>query len=136
MSYKPPLIYISVVKGHKTRDFIEKTKRFSVNIPGAQLFEKTQRCGGVSGVDVDKSKEFEVFYGMHDVPLVTQCPVNLNCEVYDTIDTKDMTVFIGRVLELFADEGCLVDGRPAAAKMDPMLCTIQGTFHRVGNEIK
>jgi flavin reductase (DIM6/NTAB) family NADH-FMN oxidoreductase RutF len=136
LSYEPALIYISVVKVHKTAEIIEKTKKFSVNIPGAQLLEKIERCGNVSGAEVDKSREFEVFYGEHDVPLIKECPVNLSCEVYNTIDTKDMVIYKGRVVEMFADEACLEDGRPVAEKINPVLCTSQGTFHGMGDSIK
>lgn len=136
LSYEPALVYISVVKGHKTAEIIEKTKVFSVNIPTALLLEKVKRCGSVTGTEVDKSREFEVFYGKHDVPLINECPVNLSCEVYNTIDTKGMVIYIGLVVEMFADEACLVDGRPVAEKINPLFCTIQGTFHGMGESIK
>lgn len=136
LCYDPPLIYISVVKKHLTAKNISKTKRFSVNIPSAELMDKVKYCGGVSGAEEDKSQAFEVFYGSSEVPMICKCPVNMSCEVQDTIDTKDMVVFIGRVVEAFSEEACNVEDTPDITRMDPILCTIQGKFHKLGNEIK
>lgn len=135
LSYDPPLIYISVIKEHLTAKIISKTQRFSVNIPDTSLIKEIKYCGSVSGIEKDKSKEFDVFYGKNGVPMVCRCPVNLNCEVYQTIDTKEMLIFIGKVIETFSDEDCLIDNLPSGVKVDPLICTMQGSFHRVGDEI-
>lgn len=135
LSYEPPLIYISVIKEHLTAKIINKTKKFSVNIPDEKLLKEIKVCGNVSGADMDKSREFDVFYGRNDVPMVSKCPVNLNCNVYKTIETKDMYIFIGQITELFSDEDCLSDNVPDALKINPVLCTMQG-FYRIGRQIE
>ena len=136
LSYDPPLLYISVLKNHLTAEIIQKTGKFSVNIASAKLLDKVKYCGSISGVDKDKSKEFEVFYGKHEVPMVSECPVNLSCEVYDRIDAKDMHIFIGRVVEAFSDKECLLEDCPLLTKIDPLICTVQGKFHRIGETIE
>jgi hypothetical protein len=47
-----------------------------------------------------------------------------------------MYIFIARVVELFADDGCVDGDVPVAVKVDPLLCTIQGGFHSMGDEVK
>lgn len=136
LSHEPPLVYISVMKEHLTAKIILQTKRFSVNIPGTELLAKIKYCGSVSGAEKDKSQEFDVFYGRNDIPMISKCPVNLNCEVYQTIETKDMFVFIGQVIECFSDEKCLVDNGLAATKVNPLICTTQGKFYSLGSELK
>lgn len=136
LNYDPPLLYISVIKEHMTAKIISKTQKFSVNVASAELCEEVKYCGSVSGVEKDKSHEFDVFYGKDDVPMITKCPVNMSCEVYDTVEIKDMIIFIGRVTEAFADEECIVENSPVAEKVDPLLCTIQGKFFRMGSEIE
>lgn len=136
LSNDPPLLYVSVLKEHLTAQIIMKTKKFSINIANADLLEKIKYCGSISGAAKDKSNEFEVFYGQSEVPFVSKCPVNMCCEVYQTIETKDMYTFIGRVIEAMADEECILENVPVVTKVDPLICTIQGTFHRMGNEIK
>lgn len=136
LNYDPPLLYVSAIKEHMTAKMINKTKKFSVNIPSTGLLEKIKYCGNVSGLEMDKSKEFEVFYGNEDVPLISKCPVNMSCEVYDTIEIKDMIVFIGKVNEAFADEECLLEDMPEATRVDPLICTIQGKYFKIGSEVK
>jgi flavin reductase (DIM6/NTAB) family NADH-FMN oxidoreductase RutF len=135
MSYEPPLLYISVIKKHMTAKIINKTGRFGVNIPNTKLLDKIKYCGSVSGIDKDKSQEFDVFYGSSDVPMISECPVNMNCEVYNTIDTKDMIIYVAKVIETFADEEFIVDSNIDAFKVDPMLCTIQGKYFGLGDLI-
>lgn len=119
LSHEPPLLYISVVKEHLTAKIINKTERFSINIPGTELLEKIKYCGRVSGVKTDKSQEFDVFYGKNDVPMISKCPVNMSCEVYETIDTKDMFIFIGRITEAFCRRGVSSRQLPCSNKGGP-----------------
>lgn len=136
LSHEPPLIYISVLRDHMTAKIIGKTKKFSINIPGTELLEKIKYCGSVSGAHKDKSQEFDIFYGENDVPMIRKCPVNLNCELFDTIETKDMLVFIGKITEEYCEEEYLLDNMIEALKVDPIICTIQGKFYKIGDEIK
>jgi flavin reductase (DIM6/NTAB) family NADH-FMN oxidoreductase RutF len=135
LSYEPPLMYISVMKEHMTAKIINKTKKFSINIANTELLDKIMYCGSISGAEKDKSREFDVFYGKNDTPMISKCPVNMSCEVNQTIDTKDMFVFIGRITEMFGDEECLSNNEIIAAKVDPLICTIQGEYYRMGNKI-
>ncbi len=133
---EPPLIYISVIKNHLTAKMINNANTFSINIPNSQLLEKIKFCGNVTGIEKDKSQTFDVFYGENDVPMISECPVNMNCKVYKIIDTKDMFVFIGQVVEMYSDEECLASDQVIATKVDPLLCTIQGKFFKMGIEIE
>lgn len=123
------------MKEHLTAKIISKTQKFSINIPDTELLEKIKYCGSVSGMDKNKSQVFEVLYGKNDVPMISKCPVNMNCKVYETIDTKDMLIFMAEVMELYSDEECLFDNQLIVEKIDPIICTIQGKFYNMGNEI-
>ncbi|MDT3701187.1 MAG: flavin reductase family protein [Thermincola sp.] len=135
LSFEPPLLYISAQKDQLTAKIINKTKKFSVNIPNTQLLQEIKYCGSVSGAEKDKSRQFEVFYGKNNVPMITKCPVNMNCELAKTMEMGNTFVFIGRVIETFSEEDCLLHNLPEAAKVDPLILTLQGKFHRMGNEI-
>lgn len=136
MSFDPPLLHISVLKNHLTAEIINKTQKFSVNLATAELLEKVIHCGRVSGVEEDKSHVFDVFYGKNEVPMISESPVNMSCQVYQTIETNDMYIFIGQVMEAFANEEYISDNYPVIKMLDPLICTEQGGFHRMGSEIK
>ena len=132
LSYEPPLVYISAQKKQLTAKIINKTKKFSINIPNTQLLKEIKYCGSVSGAKKDKTEQFDVFYGINNVPMVTKCPVNMNCELYKTIEMEETFVFIGQVIEAFSDEDCLLNNLPETACLDPVICTLQGKFHKIG----
>ena len=83
----PPMLCISMDKRRYTHRGIVSSGCFSVNIPSADLLEKTDYVGRVSGREVDKSKIFGVYYGkMKQAPLIRECPINIECELADTMD--------------------------------------------------
>ena len=135
LSNDPPLIYVSVMKNHLTAQLIKNARNFSINIPSSNLLEKIKYSGKVSGIEQDKSKLYDVFYSKNDVPLISDCPININCELFDIIDTKEMYVFIGKVIELFAEEKCIVDNELIATKVAPIICTIQQKYFELGKEL-
>jgi flavin reductase (DIM6/NTAB) family NADH-FMN oxidoreductase RutF len=132
---EPPIIYISVVKTHRTAHNIAKTKQFSINIPDPDLFETVKHCGTVSGNDTDKSAQFPVFYGKSSVPMVQACKVNFVCEVIQSVDLYDCYMFLGQIREIYADDTCLTNGVPDVLKIKPIVCSIDGKFWMTDKEL-
>jgi flavin reductase (DIM6/NTAB) family NADH-FMN oxidoreductase RutF len=130
---EPQVIYTSVVKEHLTAQNILKTGRFSVNIPTVNMLEKVKNCGKVSGSDADKSSEFEVFYGSEKTPMIKDCPVSFVCKVIEKLELNGFYMFLGEVIETYADDDCLTDGMPDVSKVMPLLCSIDGSFRTVGD---
>lgn len=136
ISVDPPVIYISSHKSHYTNKGIHDNNVFSVNIPSSNLMNKLDYCGLVSGCEVDKSKIFETFYGNSSkIPLINDCPINMECEVINIIDVYDMEVFIGRVTEVYADKECLIDGFPDTQKVNPLFYSIDNSYWNIGKQI-
>ncbi len=124
--YKPATISVSMIKGSTTEKTIEKTGHFSVNIPRASMLEKVKYCGSVHGSDVDKSSAFEVYYGKNDIPLIKDCPINLNCKVVQTMDIHNLRVFLAEIIETFVEEEFFEGDVPDMLKVDPLLCSFNG----------
>jgi flavin reductase (DIM6/NTAB) family NADH-FMN oxidoreductase RutF len=119
---KPHLISISLGKAHYTNAGIRENKEFSVNIPSEALVVETDYVGIVSGKKVDKSRVFELFYGqLPKAPLITACPVCMECRLYDTYDTPTHDLFIGEIIETHAEESVLTEGKIDVAKVRPLL---------------
>ncbi|MFW9989003.1 MAG: flavin reductase family protein [Candidatus Odinarchaeota archaeon] len=122
---QPPLISISSYESHYTNIGIKENKTFSVNIPSEDLAEKIDYCGIVSGKEIDKSSVFDVFYGdLKTAPMASDSPLNLECEVIKTINTRDIIdikkghdIFIGKVVNTYANENCLTEGSPDITKL-------------------
>jgi flavin reductase (DIM6/NTAB) family NADH-FMN oxidoreductase RutF len=118
----PHLISLSMGKAHYTNPGIKENKAFSVNIPSENLVTETDYVGLVSGKKTDKSDLFEIFHGeVENAPMIKECPVNMECRLYDIYDTPTHDLFIGEIVETHADESVLTEGKVDLAKLKPLL---------------
>ena len=125
VNMKPPLLAVALNKAHFTPRGIREHRTFSVNFPGADLMEKADYCGLVSGHKVDKSGLFRVFYGeLETAPLIEECPLGLECRLYQVVELPANDLFIGEIVAAHADEDCLTDGRPDIEKINPLVLTM------------
>ena len=119
---KPYLISCSLGKSHYTNAGIKENQEFSVNIPSENMVVETDYIGLVSGKNTDKSNLFEIFYGdLANAPLIKQCPLNMACRLYDVYDTPAHDLFIGEIMETYANKSVLTDGKVDIAKVKPLL---------------
>lgn len=119
---RPYLISLSSAKAHYTNGGIKKNREFSVNIPSEDLVVQTDYVGIVSGKNTDKSGLFEVFHGqLENAPMIRQCPVNMECRLYDIYDTPTHDLIIGEIVETYAAESVLTEGKIDLAKLKPLL---------------
>ena len=105
ISINPAAIYISMEKNHYTNKDIRENQVFSINIPSADLVEKVDYCGLVSGNNIDKSQVFKCFYESNNkIPLIEECPINMECKVTKIIEIYDMELFIGEIIETYVNQ--------------------------------
>ncbi len=119
---RPFLISLSMAKAHYTNAGIRENKAFSVNIPSENLVAETDYVGLVTGKKVDKSELFDLFFGDLDTaPMIRSCPVNMACRLHDTYDTPTHDLFIGKIVETYADESVLDQSVVDVARVKPLL---------------
>jgi flavin reductase (DIM6/NTAB) family NADH-FMN oxidoreductase RutF len=135
-----PVLYISLKSTHYTTIGVKKNGYFSVNIPSADMVQKTDYCGIVSGKTADKSMLFTAFYDEQGkAPLISECPLNFLCKVIQTSPIFDFEMFFGEIVSVYANEQSLTDGKPDPLKINPMI--IMGSSYwnfgqAVGNAFK
>lgn len=121
----PPMIACGIAKNHYTPQGVAENKTFSLNIPSADLLEKTDYCGIVSGANTDKSKVFSVFHGsLETAPMIRECPVTLECRLVQDIPLPTHHLFIGEIVGAYADKRVIRDGKPDFPRIDPLFLTI------------
>jgi flavin reductase (DIM6/NTAB) family NADH-FMN oxidoreductase RutF len=119
---KPPYLMVTMNKAHHTNAGVKANGAFSVNIPPADLVEKTDYCGLVSGKKHDKSDIFETFYGkLKTAPMIRECAFNVECRLVQTVDLPMEELFIGEIVGAYTEERYLTDGAPDISKMNPFL---------------
>ena len=125
VNYKPPMIGIALYKSHYSPVGIKENKTFSICIPGVDLVKETDYCGIYSGKKIDKSKLFTIFYGeTKTAPMIKECPINIECKLYKTFTLPDDILFIGKVVNVYAEEKFLTKGRVDYKKVKPFIFTI------------
>ncbi|MFC2048429.1 flavin reductase family protein [Chloroflexota bacterium] len=137
---EPPMISVAIQPHRYTHKGIKQNLTFSVNVPSADLVRETDYCGIVSGSEVDKAEvcQFNVFYGkLENVPLIEQCPINLECKVVHILDLGSHSLIVGRIEEAHVSESCLTDENPDINKVKPLIYAAAPTrqYHALGEVI-
>jgi len=118
----PQYISIGLHKSHRTNEGIRENGTFSVNIPSEDQVVKTDYAGIVSAKTKDKSGLFEAYYGeLKTAPMITDCPVNMECRLYQVVDFPTHDVFIGEIIASYCDEGVMTDDVIDLRKVKPLL---------------
>ncbi|MGA6926486.1 MAG: flavin reductase family protein [Desulfosarcina sp.] len=136
-SSKPPAISVAIRSERHTLKGILAHRELSINIPSAAMAAQVDFCGIYSGRKEDKSALFELFFGdLEYAPLVTPCPVNLECRLRHTLDLGAHILVVGEVIQSHVDQACLTDGKPDASKIDPLVfCPGTGNYQRLGEVV-
>jgi flavin reductase (DIM6/NTAB) family NADH-FMN oxidoreductase RutF len=111
-SREPALIAISVGLNRYSHGLIKETDEFVINIPTVDIIQETLACGRTSGRDHDKFSETGLTpmpARKVKAPIVKECIAHLECKVHSQFKTGDHTVFVGEIVEAYADEGVFTD---------------------------
>jgi flavin reductase (DIM6/NTAB) family NADH-FMN oxidoreductase RutF len=123
VSLDPPMVSFSLNKVRFSNKFIIEKKTFSLNFPSANLINKVDYCGLVSGGNVDKSNLFQVFYSTStNVPMIKECPLNIECRLIAVVDLPKNELFIGQIINVYSEQKYLTNGKLDTAKLN--LCTL------------
>jgi len=111
-SIDPPLVAVSIRPERYSYALIEKRKEFVVNIPTMEILKETLFCGRRSGRDYDKFKET----GLTPLParkvkppIIKECVAHLECKLHSQFITGDHTIFVGEIIEAYADKEAFTD---------------------------
>ncbi len=115
----PPMLVVAVEKSRHAPAGIRDTKTFGVSFPGAAMVEDADYRELASGEKGDKQNMVDIFYGeLETAPMITKCPLCLECRLVDEIDLPTNTLFIGEIVASYTEPQYLTDGKPDPQKMD------------------
>jgi len=130
----PPMVCVALNKSRYTVKGLEENGTFSLNVPSAKQVAGVDYCGLVSGSHEDKSQVFSSFYGvLKTAPLAEECPVNIECRLFTSVDCGSHQLYIGEVVEIHAEKDCVVNGKPDTRKSDPIVYA-ESTYWHVGKK--
>lgn len=109
-SIDPVMVMIGITPSRFSYDMVKDTGKFVVNIPTKEFSEKYMYLGTVSGRDEDKLASINTTDAdIIDAPILTDCPVNIECSVVDSIQPGSHELFIGKVEKVHCDEEYLTE---------------------------
>ncbi len=115
LDFDPPKVLVVVDSRTLTRELIEASGVFALNIPTRAIAETTLAVGTLSGRDGDKFDALglaTVPAHTIDVPLVAGCAAWLECRVIpEPHNQKRYDLFIGEVTAAWADPKLFSHGR-------------------------
>lgn len=127
----PQYLSIGLGKRHYTNGGIHKNRTFSICLPSEDLVIETDYCGIMSGKDTDKAALFDVFYGeLKTAPMIRQCPVNMELSLHRVLDFPSHDIFIGQLVQTYADEKVLTEGRIDVDKLRPLFFDMASRKYR------
>jgi flavin reductase (DIM6/NTAB) family NADH-FMN oxidoreductase RutF len=105
-SYDPPMVMVGIVPTRHSYPMIKETGCFVVNLVTAEQKTMFDYLGSHSGRDEDKFATLGVAIAEGEkisAPLLTDCPVSIECTVVDSILTGSHEMFVGKVEAVHAD---------------------------------
>lgn len=115
VSLNPKLVLVSVDHKATMKRYIENAGKFAVSFLNQDQKDLSAYFAG----QIDEFRDIE-FHWFQEMPTIKEALVNIVCELHDSIDAGDHTLFLGKV------EGLEVrDGEP--------LAFFEGKYRELGN---
>ncbi|MDP2153129.1 MAG: flavin reductase family protein [Methylotenera sp.] len=118
LDFDPPKITVVIDKNTYTRELIEASGTFAINVPCVAQIEVVQKVGTNSGRDLqgaDKFTEYglDAFASTHiTAPLLQGCVAWLECKIIPELHIQNTyDLFVAEVVAAYADERVFSDGR-------------------------
>ena len=130
----PEYLAISIKPSRYSYSIIKNSGYFAVNIVNKQLLSVANYCGVHSGRDYNKFKECNLTTlqaGIIDVPIIKECPINIECKVEKIIELGSHDLFVGRVLNKVIDSDIRCDDMHAV--LEPV-CYFRPNFYALDKD--
>lgn len=111
-SKQPPLLACAISKTAYSSDLIGTQKEFVVNVPLEALRRQIYFCGTHSGRDGDKFARSGLTPRAArrvKAPVIAECVAFMECTDVRTVSAGDKNLFVGEVVEAYADESLTAD---------------------------
>lgn len=144
LDFAPPKLTVVLDKSSKTRDMIEKSGTFVIQVPTAAQLQLTNTVGTLSlSTEPDKLKKAGVeLFGIegHDLPFVAGCSAWLACKlILEPHNQQAYDLFIGEVVGAWADTRVFGNGRwhfeDAAPSWRSLHHVAGGNFYAIGKPL-
>lgn len=127
----PPMVSISVRKERYSYHLIKEKGEFVVNLTTKKLARSTDLCGVKSGRDTDKFEAANLTpekASKVDIPLIRECPVNLECVVKNVLELGSHDMFVAEVVAVNVEESLLDEKGKLHMEKADLICYSHGEY--------
>ena len=137
--HAPHLININIAKGRYSGKIIKLTREFGVCMPTSKYIKEIDLCGTTHGNKVNKFEltKFTSFEAKTiNVPLINECPINMECTLEDVVSFESHEMLIGKIVKTHIDENYIEDkGNPDFAKIG-IVAYLNSEYWTLGKKIE
>ncbi|MBC3805407.1 flavin reductase family protein [Acetobacterium fimetarium] len=111
-SYDPPMVMVGIVPSRYSYHLIKESGCFVVNLVDKNYQETFNYLGSHSKRDGDKLAVMKVNLAEAkyvNAPILSDCPVNIECTIVDSIVTGSHEMFVGKIEYVHADSKMVSD---------------------------
>ena len=124
VSLDPVMVMVGIVPTRFSHHMVKETGSFVINLPKKSFKKEYDDLGSRSGRDGDKFAALDIKWEDAEyvnAPILTDCPVNIECSVIESTQPGTHELFIGKVEKVHVDEEYVDDkGNIMWDKMDLM----------------
>jgi flavin reductase (DIM6/NTAB) family NADH-FMN oxidoreductase RutF len=100
VSLDPKLVLVSVDNRATMKRYIESSGKFAISFLNQDQKDLSAYFAG----QIKEMREID-FYWLQEMPTIKDALVNIICELHETVDAGDHTLFIGKVMDIEIRDG-------------------------------
>lgn len=134
----PPMLSISVKPERYSHHMIEETGEFVVNVPSSDQVRWVDYCGVTSGKNVDKFQKAgftKQSATTVNVPIIKECPLNIECRVREKLELGSHTMFIAEIVAIQASQGLMQESGRLAVEKGKLFAYVHGHYYSIGKRL-
>lgn len=135
---RPPIVSIAIRPERTSYKYICETKELVINLPNKSMVKKVDYCGVRSGKNTDKIKDCNFTLKNSDkvnVPMIEECPINLECKVVDIIPLGTHHLFLCEILCSNIDENLIDKNGKICFEKANLICYSHGEYYPVSRNV-
>lgn len=134
----PPKTYISVRPSRYSYEILKKGGEFAINLTPSSLISACDWCGIHTGRKVDKFKKWnltKVPAANISVPLIDECPLSLECKVFDVIELGTHHMFLADIVGVTVNEDLLDSSGKLCLDRANLAAFAHGEYFELGRSL-
>ena len=107
VNINPAMMLIGIAPSRYSHHMIKENPCFVINLPAKNYKKEFAAIGSLSGAEIDKFEALRLNWkdgDCVDAPILTDCPVSIECRVIDSGNLLYHELFVGKIEKVHVDE--------------------------------